>query len=94
MVSVIGNRWQEDATKLTTVTNVVSILENWNGRLKICRFSYLTVFILTASVVYWSKFLTTDPEAQVRSSAIPDFLRNSGFGTGSTQPCEYNAGAT
>jgi hypothetical protein len=38
---------------------------------------------LTASVVWWS-------EARVRSSALPDFLRSSGSGTGSTQAREYN----
>jgi hypothetical protein len=32
------------------------------------------------------RFLATDPEVQVRFSALPDFLRSSGSGTGSTQP--------
>jgi hypothetical protein len=31
---------------------------------------------------------------RVRFPALPDFLRSSGFGTGSTQPLEYNWGAT
>jgi hypothetical protein len=44
----------------------------------------------TASVVYWSEFLATDPEARVRFQALPHFLRSSEFGTGSTQPREYN----
>jgi hypothetical protein len=35
------------------------------------------------SVVYWS-------ESQVRFPALPDFLRSSASGTGSTQPREYN----
>jgi hypothetical protein len=30
---------------------------------------------LTASVVYWSEFLATDPEARVRFPALPCFLR-------------------
>jgi hypothetical protein len=40
----------------------------------------------------WSRgqeFLATDPEVQVRFSAIPELLRSSGSGTGSTQPREY-----
>jgi hypothetical protein len=35
------------------------------------------------------RFLATDPEAQVRFPAIPDFLSSSGSGTGFTQPCEH-----
>jgi hypothetical protein len=51
---------------------------------------------MTASVVWWSEFLATDPEARVRFPALPDFLEkkqkknSSGSGTGSTQPREYN----
>jgi hypothetical protein len=40
-----------------------------------------------------SEFLATDPEVRVRFPALPDFLRSSGSGTGSTQPREYNWGA-
>jgi hypothetical protein len=43
----------------------------------------------TAPVV-WSEILATDPEVRVRFSALPDFLRSSGSGMGSTQPREYN----
>jgi hypothetical protein len=32
-----------------------------------------------------NKLLTTDPEVRVRFPALPDFLRSSGSGTGSTQ---------
>jgi hypothetical protein len=32
--------------------------------------------------------------SRVRFLALPDFFRSSGSGTGSTQPCEYNWGAT
>jgi hypothetical protein len=42
----------------------------------------------------WSEFLATDPEARVRFPVLPDFLRSSGSETGSTQPREYNRGAT
>jgi hypothetical protein len=38
----------------------------------------------------WSEFLASEPDAQVRFSALPDFLRSSGSGTGSTQLREYN----
>jgi hypothetical protein len=38
----------------------------------------------------WSEFLATDPELRVRLPALPDFLRSSGSGTGSTQPRGYN----
>jgi hypothetical protein len=31
----------------------------------------------TASVVYWSEFLATDPETRVRFPALPDFLKSS-----------------
>jgi hypothetical protein len=41
-------------------------------------------------VVYWSEFLATDPEIRVRFPALPDFMRSSESGTGSTQPGEYN----
>jgi hypothetical protein len=40
------------------------------------------------------RVLATDPEVRVRFSAVQDFLRSSGSGTGSTQPREYNWGAT
>jgi hypothetical protein len=36
-----------------------------------------------ASVVRWSEFLAANPD-------IPDFLRSSGSGMGSTEPREYN----
>jgi hypothetical protein len=37
---------------------------------------------------------STDPEARVRFPPLPNFLRSSGAGTGSTQPREYKWGAT
>jgi hypothetical protein len=42
----------------------------------------------------WSEFMVTNPEVRVRFPALPDFLRNSGSCRGSTQPREYNSGAT
>jgi hypothetical protein len=48
-----------------------------------------TLIKSTAFVVYWSKFLATDPEARVRFPALRE-RKSSGSGTGSTQPREYN----
>jgi hypothetical protein len=45
-------------------------------------------------VVQWSEFLATDPKIRVRFPALQDSLRSSGSGMGSTQPHEYNWGAT
>jgi hypothetical protein len=47
-------------------------------------------YILTASVMLWSVFLTADSEVLVRFLALKDLLRSSGSGTGSIQPREYN----
>jgi hypothetical protein len=44
----------------------------------------------TASVVWWSEFLVTDPEVRVRFPALPDFLRSCGSEKGSTQLREDN----
>jgi hypothetical protein len=40
------------------------------------------------------QFLATDPEVRLRFPELPDFLRSSGSGTGSTQSREYNLGPT
>jgi hypothetical protein len=59
-------------------------------------FAYGFVFFLlyihpvTASVVWRSEFLATDPDVRVRFPKLPDFLRSSGSGMGPTQPREYN----
>jgi hypothetical protein len=50
-------------------------------------FKVAHLYLMTASVVWWSEFLATDPEVP---GALPDFLRSSGSGTGSTQPHEDN----
>jgi hypothetical protein len=43
---------------------------------------------VTASVVWWSEFLATDPKVWVRFPALPDYL-SSESGTGFTQPRVY-----
>jgi hypothetical protein len=45
-------------------------------------------------VVCWPELLATDSEVRVLISEQPDFVRSNGSGTGSTQPREYNWGAT
>jgi hypothetical protein len=66
------------------------------GETKVKQFKFLKFCChrWTASVVQWSEFLATDPEIRVRFQMLPDFLRSSVSGTGSTQPREYNRGAT
>jgi hypothetical protein len=44
----------------------------------------------TSSVVLRLEVLATDPEVRDRFPALPDFLRSSKSGTGSTQSREYN----
>jgi hypothetical protein len=46
------------------------------------RFNALASFFQLLSLYF------TDPETRVRFPALPDFLRSSGSGTGSTQPRE------
>jgi hypothetical protein len=53
------------------------------------KFGMIECFLQTASVVKWSEFLATHPEARVRFPALPQ-KKSSGSGTGSTQPREYN----
>jgi hypothetical protein len=40
----------------------------------------------TASVFYWSGFLTANPEGPGSIPGVPDFLSSCGSRTGSTQP--------
>jgi hypothetical protein len=63
-------------------------LKLYGSNLVLYIFETRFTIIQTASVVYWSEFLATDPE--VWFPALPDFLRSSGYGTGSTQPREDN----
>jgi hypothetical protein len=48
----------------------------------------VSVSLLT--FLLYPEFLATDSEVRFRFPVLPDFLRTSGSGTGSTQPCEYN----
>jgi hypothetical protein len=53
-------------------------------------YNILSGGLRSASAVQWSVFLATNPEVRVRFQALPNFLRSSGSGTGSTEPREYN----
>jgi hypothetical protein len=49
----------------------------------ISNIKYLSKILqVTASMVWWSEFLRTDPEARVRFPELPDFLSSSGSGKG------------
>jgi hypothetical protein len=63
-------------------------------QLTVSRNMTLTLTFETASVVQWSESLATDPEVWVQFPALSDFPRSSGSATRSTQPREYNRGAT
>jgi hypothetical protein len=54
--------------------------------------SFTTSSMSTMKCPYFRNVLKTGK--RVRFPALPDYLRSSGSGTGSTQPCEYNWGAT
>jgi hypothetical protein len=45
---------------------------------------------VTASVVLWSEFLATDPYVPGSTPGVTRFSEMCGFGTGFTQPREYN----
>jgi hypothetical protein len=49
------------------------------------------VYLLSGLVVRVTGYRSRGP---VRFSALSDFLKSTGSGTGSTQPREYNYGAT
>jgi hypothetical protein len=57
-------------------------------------FTFAYMKLLTAPVILWSEFVATDSEFRVQFPELPDFMRSSGPGTGSTHPREYNRGAT
>jgi hypothetical protein len=58
------------------------------------KFCTVFFYLVKASVVQWSEFLSTDQEVRVWFPALPDFLRSGGSGMVSTQPREYNWGDT
>jgi hypothetical protein len=68
---------------MKTATNILLYM--------ICNSKFKTVknILKTASVVQWSEFLATDPEARIRFPALSG-KNSSGSGTGSTQPRKYN----
>jgi hypothetical protein len=77
------------SSKHMTCTSVVSLcVAHAPNVITVIMFS--DEYELAASVGWWSELLATDPEVLVRFPALPDFLRTSGSGTGSTQSREYN----
>jgi hypothetical protein len=85
-----GNLWILHFCALLYVTSVLMIYLRVLSIAVTTRSSVLGWW-RTASMVWWSEL---DSEVWVRFSALPDFLRSSGTGTGSTQPPEYKWGAT
>jgi hypothetical protein len=75
---------------------ILILKKHWiNSNLATLLFMNECIITLTASsVVYWSDFLATDSEVRIRFLALPDFQRSGGYGTGFSQPCEYNRAAT
>jgi hypothetical protein len=62
---------------------------------------YVYYIMLHYIILYWPLLKSSGQSSCLQiqrswfdSRALPDFLRNSGFGTGSTQPREYNWGAS
>jgi hypothetical protein len=78
---------KEKTGKVKREVNVQIKLFLWNSQVIHKRFRYS---ILSTG----QEFLATDPEVRIRFPELTDLLRNSGSGTGSTQPLEYNLGAT
>jgi hypothetical protein len=73
------------AIRLTKDRQYMSIL--FQGNLELCNyivyFFHPKVLHPTASVVQWSEFLATDPEAQVRFPALPEKKKVVGLERGS-----------
>jgi hypothetical protein len=61
---------------------------------QMCIIIILFWLALHALYKYYSPYVTTGGEFRVRVPGLPDFLRSSRSGTGSTQPRQYNWGAT
>jgi hypothetical protein len=53
-------------------------------------FAILQKDICGVKFIFCMQIIFKDLEVQVRFLALPDFLRSSGSGTGSTKPHEYN----
>jgi hypothetical protein len=74
------------------------LLKHWSREQcpSACAYGQITMFPLSvrfSQLPLWSsrqEFLATDPEARVRIPSLPDCLRSSGSGTGSTRLHEYN----
>jgi hypothetical protein len=72
-----------------------SWLQNGSVLCFLCGTNWIYIWYIEESrPSLWSDFLATDLEVRVRFPALLDFLGSSGSGAGSTQPREYNWGAT
>ena len=70
---------------------------NWSTRLKHLQEQHTSIYGVLRIMAQWSSgqsFWLQIQRSRVRFPALPDFLSNSGSGTGFTQPREVNWGAT
>jgi hypothetical protein len=81
-----------DTNESRQLSNNISTAVYWWDNMGSCRLTVNTRAskIVKEHFIWWLEFLAADPEVLVRFPALPDFLRSSGSGTGSTQPREYN----
>jgi hypothetical protein len=87
-----GIKWpghEADHLHLAARSGMAELYLHWPIRVHEGKIWPICYIFLTASVVWWSEFLATDPEARVRFPALPE-KKCSGSGTGSIQPREYN----
>jgi hypothetical protein len=86
------NLWNLDQSIYSCLgQNCIDILKQFSSFQIALQYVFLRLYFILCFL--WSsgqEFLAADLEVRVWFPALPDFLRNSGSGTGSTQPREYN----